>query len=149
MFGFKGRDVARATLIAAGTTVRGDLEFSGQLIVSGVVEGNVASEDDSGNATLIVSKGGRVIGQVHVPRVEVHGCISGDVRATTHVKLAAEAEVNGDVYYKVIEVAEGANVNGRLLRDSTPVSEPHTVQRQEPTDAASAPRPVAQVQSAT
>jgi len=103
-----------ATLIAANTTVRGDVEFSDQLFVSGRVEGDVMAGEDTG-ATLNISEEGAVKGNIRVPFVVVNGVVEGNVYAGTRVELAAKARVTGDVYYRLIEMQLGAVVAGQLV----------------------------------
>ena len=45
----------------------------------------------------------------------LNGSISGDVHATEHIELSYQAQVDGDVYYHLIEIAMGAKVNGNLI----------------------------------
>ena len=44
-----------------------------------------------------------------------NGTVIGDVHALAHVELAAQARVHGNVYYSLIEMAMGAEVNGNLV----------------------------------
>ncbi len=118
MFRRKAND-GGPTLIAANTTVKGDIEYSGELIVSGRVQGTVTASE-GGKAALTVSARGRVEGEVRVARVEIHGEVIGDVIASEHLRLAAGARITGDVHYQAIEMAEGAEINGQLLRVAPP-----------------------------
>lgn len=104
------------TLIAAHTEVHGDVRFTDQLFVNGVINGNVYASPDV-KATVIISEGGTVNGQIHVPHVVINGQIEGDVFASTKVELAAKARVKGNVYYKLIEMQLGAMVDGQLVHD--------------------------------
>lgn len=45
-----------------------------------------------------------------MPNVVVNGSIIGDLHASGHVELAAQARVHGNVYYSLIEMAMGAEV---------------------------------------
>jgi cytoskeletal protein CcmA (bactofilin family) len=45
----------------------------------------------------------------------LNGEIIGDVFGSTRVELAPKARVKGSVYYNLIEMAIGAEVNGGLL----------------------------------
>ena len=110
------------TLIAAHTEVNGDVRFTDQLFVNGVINGNVYASPDV-KATVIVSEGGTVNGQIHVPHVVINGHIEGDVFASTKVELAAKAQVKGNVYYKLIEMQLGAMVDGQLVHDEKVGSE--------------------------
>ena len=53
-----------------------------------------------------------------MPNVVVNGTVIGDVHALAHVELAAQARVHGNVYYSLIEMAMGAEVNGNLVHQS-------------------------------
>ncbi|MBD3647880.1 MAG: polymer-forming cytoskeletal protein, partial [Pseudomonadales bacterium] len=39
----------------------------------------------------------------------------GDIHSSKHVELAAKAEVNGNVYYNLIEMVKGSAVDGNLV----------------------------------
>ena len=116
MFGKKkGFSAARIdTLIGQGTVINGDLIFSGGLHVDGTVKGNVIADQDSGSV-LSLSERGLIEGEVRVPNVVLNGTVVGDVHATNHIELAPHARVKGNVFYKIIEMARGAEVNGNLV----------------------------------
>ena len=102
------------TLIGAGTRVIGDVQFVGGLIVDGTIQGNVESPPDKG-ATLSVSDSGLVEGSVQVPNVVLNGTVNGDIHAGERVELGATAKVAGNVHYGLIEMAMGAQINGKLI----------------------------------
>jgi cytoskeletal protein CcmA (bactofilin family) len=118
MFGKKkGFSAARIdTLVGQGTEITGDLVFSGGLHVDGTVKGNVVAEEGS-TALLILSEFGRIEGEVTVPNMVLNGEIVGDVFGSTRVELAPKARVKGSVYYNLIEMAIGAEVNGGLVHE--------------------------------
>lgn len=105
------------TLIGQNTKLLGDLHFSGGLHVDGTVTGNVVAVDES-SSVLTLSEKGSIEGEVRVPHVVINGQIIGDVHASEHVELASEARVTGNVYYGLIEMAMGAEVNGKLVHES-------------------------------
>lgn len=103
------------TLIGRHTHIKGDISFSGGLRVDGSVEGNInATADDSSLLTL--SDQGSVEGDVRVPNLIINGEVSGNVFASQHVELAPKARINGNLYYRMLEMAMGAEVNGHLIR---------------------------------
>ena len=102
------------SLIGRKTETLGDLRFSGGLHVDGVVKGNVYADDDSG-AVLTLSEFGTIEGEVRVPNVVLNGTVIGDVHARDQIELAANARITGNVYYTLIEMARGAEVNGSLV----------------------------------
>lgn len=104
------------TLVGVRTELKGDMTFSGGLRIDGKLKGNVTAKGD-GNSTLILSENALIVGNVTVPHIIVNGTIKGTVRATERIELQPKAEVAGDVYYKVMEVALGAVINGNLVRE--------------------------------
>lgn len=105
------------SLIGQNSEIRGDVIFSGGLHVDGVIKGNVISEEGT-DSVLTLSERGKVEGEVKVPNVVLNGTIVGDVHALEHIELAAQARVKGNVYYSLIEMAMGAEVNGKLVHRS-------------------------------
>lgn len=116
MFGRKkGFSAARIdTLIGQGTVVNGDLVFTGGLHVDGKIIGNVSAEEGS-SALLILSEFGHIEGEVTVPNMVLNGEIIGDVFGSIRVELAPKSRIKGSVYYNLIEMAIGAEVNGGLV----------------------------------
>jgi cytoskeletal protein CcmA (bactofilin family) len=103
-----------STLVGTGSTLRGDLAFSGGLHIEGCIVGNVHAEENA-DAMLTLSEQGVIEGEVRVPTMVLNGTVNGDVHASGRIELASRARVNGDVYYKLIEMAMGAEVNGKLV----------------------------------
>jgi len=103
------------TLIGQHTHIKGDVSFSGGLRVDGSVTGNILAEDSS-DSVLTLSDQGRLEGEIKVPNLLINGSINGHVYATQHVELAAKAKIQGNVYYHMLEMAMGAEVNGQLIR---------------------------------
>jgi len=101
------------SLIGAGTKIVGDVDFSGGLHLDGHIYGNVTAGDDD-NASITISETGYVVGEVHIPNVIINGTVEGDIYSSSHVELVEKARIKGNVYYNVIEMAMGAEVNGSL-----------------------------------
>jgi cytoskeletal protein CcmA (bactofilin family) len=102
------------TLVGQGTVINGDLIFAGGLHVDGKINGSVIAEEGS-SAILILSEYGRIEGEVKVPNMVLNGEIVGDVHGSTRVELAPRSRIKGSVYYNLIEMAIGAEVNGGLV----------------------------------
>ncbi len=102
------------TLISTKTQVTGDILFSGGLHIDGKVAGAIRA-DDGGDAVVRISDSGVVEGDVVAPHVVINGRVNGDVHASKHIELAAKASVQGTVYYNLIEMEMGAEVNGSLV----------------------------------
>lgn len=102
------------TLIGPQVTIRGNLEFSGTLHVEGHIVGNVVAEQ-SQQAMISLAEHGRIEGHVRAPVVLVDGQLTGDVYGHERVQLNSKARVEGDIHYKVVEMAAGAQLTGRLI----------------------------------
>lgn len=110
------------TLVSRSTEIVGDIHFSGELIIEGRVKGNIYADDDS-QALIRIAEKGAVEGEVCVPSAIVNGLVQGDLRSANHLELAAKAVVVGNVYYNLIEMVMGSEVNGNLMHISTSQNE--------------------------
>jgi cytoskeletal protein CcmA (bactofilin family) len=106
------------SLIGAGTSIDGDLNFSGGMRIDGQVNGNVVAAQDK-PSTLVLSEHAQVNGEVNVTHLVINGAISGSVYASEYMELQSKAKVNGDVHYTTLEIQLGAIVDGRLIHIST------------------------------
>lgn len=111
------------TLLGKSTRVQGDVIFAGGLHLDGKVEGNVHAEPGTA-ATLWISEQGTIEGLVDVPHVVLNGKVIGDIHARERIEMGAKARVSGNVYYGVMEVAQGAEVSGKLVPTSTNAAQP-------------------------
>lgn len=102
------------SLIGQHTQILGDITFTGGLHIDGRVEGNITAPIESGSV-LTLSEQGSIKGEVRVPNVILNGEVMGNVYAEEHVELALNARIIGNVYYNLIEMAMGAEVNGSLI----------------------------------
>ena len=104
------------SLIGAGTTINGDVNFTGGLRVDGVVKGNIKAVGDK-PGTLVLSEMAKVEGEIDVGHVVINGTVAGPVRAKEYLELLPKARVTGDVSYKTIEIHVGAIVMGRMVHE--------------------------------
>ena len=113
---FKSRSKSQRidTLIGAATQIVGDVQFTGGFHIDGNIKGNVEAPAES-NARLSVSDGGVVEGSVAVPNVLLNGTVKGDILAHERIELGATARVTGNVFYGLIEMEMGAEINGKLI----------------------------------
>lgn len=116
MFGNKNgsRTGSGVTLIATNCELIGDVHFSDQLLVNGIVKGNIHARAGS-KAVITVSEKGQVNGEIRVPNVIINGCVCGDIHSDNHIELAAKAVIEGDIYYNVIEMVRCSRVDGNLV----------------------------------
>ncbi len=141
MFGRKQRRHSVIdTLVGPNSRVNGDLFFKGGCHVDGTIKGNVSADSDSDSA-LSISEDAIVEGGVTVPYVVLNGIVRGDVFAHQRVELGPTARVIGNVYYNLIEMAIGAEINGKLVHQpdgQVPLRTRTNEEMEVPTNAAAA-----------
>lgn len=125
------------TLISTQSKIVGDINFTGDVEIQGLVQGNIIAKTES-DATVRVVHGGRVEGDIFAPIVIINGDVKGEVHCGEHVELAAKANVEGNVHYNLIEMVKGAQVNGSLLY----AGKKSTTQAESLDDASSENKPV-------
>jgi cytoskeletal protein CcmA (bactofilin family) len=102
------------SLIGAGTTVTGDVTFTGGLRVDGEIRGNVIGAEGQ-PATLVISEHARIEGNITVSHLVINGTVIGGVHSSEFLELQTRARVTGDVEYGTIEIHLGAVIQGRLV----------------------------------
>ena len=122
MFGKSNKPSPIDSLIGAGTTIEGDVNFTGGLRIDGNVKGNVKALGNKAG-TLVVSELAKVEGEIEVSHVVINGTVAGPVRAKEYVELLPKARVTGNVSYKSIEIHVGAIVMGQLVYEAPAKSE--------------------------
>lgn len=127
----KRRTTKIDTLIGQHSEVLGDIKFSGGLHIDGIIKGNVYAEND-GHSMLSLSERGTIEGEVNVPFILLNGVVIGDVHSSEHVELSSKARITGNVYYNLIEMAIGAEVNGKLVHTPRPDGVPLALRNAEP-----------------
>ncbi|MBS1190690.1 MAG: hypothetical protein H6R10_2482 [Rhodocyclaceae bacterium] len=103
------------SLIGAGTQIEGNIRFAGGLRVDGEVKGNIEAAESAASSTLVLSEQARIEGSVNVAHVVVNGTIVGPVTASESLEIQAKARIVGDVEYTLIEMHQGAVIEGRLV----------------------------------
>ena len=109
----RNKQKGSSTLIEVETLIKGEIIFDNELFVMGEVEGDLKSDSDL--AKLIVSRTGKVQGEIRVPNVVVNGTILGNVFASGNLEITGTARIFGDLHYSTIEIQGGSLITGRLV----------------------------------
>lgn len=112
MFGKKKQPPIKS-LIAQGTTIEGNLKFTDGLRIDGAVIGSIHAVEDSASI-LVISESATVTGAIHADHVIVNGRVIGPVHAAELLELQPKARIDGDIFYKALEMHQGAAVFGQL-----------------------------------
>lgn len=100
------------SLIAQGTSIKGDVTFADGLRIDGEVVGDVRAGGEP--SVLVVSETARIQGALHAAHVIINGAVEGPVHATQLLELQPKARITGNVHYQAVEMHQGAVVAGQL-----------------------------------
>ena len=112
MFGKKIQPPIKS-LIAQGSRIDGDLKFNDGLRVDGEVVGNITGSTEQ-PSILVISEAAAVQGAIRADHVIINGTVRGTVQATDLLELQPKARIEGDVYYKALEMHQGSMITGQL-----------------------------------
>ena len=112
MFGKKPSDSllkeSGRSFIAETMQVEGDLNSSGAVDVSGLIDGNVNVRE------MIVFDTGSVKGNLNVSKLHISGHVDGQIVAD-ELTLASNSVVKGDIVFKIsLKTEEGAEIDGYI-----------------------------------
>jgi cytoskeletal protein CcmA (bactofilin family) len=98
-----------ATLIAAGTRVRGELSGRADITIEGQFEGKIVLDSD-----VTVRAGGQVQGTIEARSVRIGGKMVGDVQGVELVEITSSGTLEGNVSASRVVIAEGAFFKGEV-----------------------------------
>ena len=101
------------TLIGEGTQIQGELRFTDGLRIDGEVIGDVVAVGDV-PSILVISEKARVTGRVRGGHVIINGQVNGPIHSDELLELQPQARIVGDVRYEVLEMHQGATIDGEL-----------------------------------
>lgn len=97
-----------ATLISAGTTLKGDISSNSDLRIDGTIIGNIHS-----SAKIVIGSNGVVEGDISGNQADIVGKVSGNIRTKELLQLRGECEVTGNLYAGKLQVEPTATFNGQ------------------------------------
>jgi cytoskeletal protein CcmA (bactofilin family) len=97
------------TVISESTTVIGDIETRGPLMVSGHVRGN-----GKVGGTLSVSKSADWQGDISARQAVLAGKVTGRVVVEDKLEVSASAVITGEIVAKILAIANGARIEGEV-----------------------------------
>lgn len=95
------------TKIAKSSTVSGDIETIGGLLVNGRIEGSVTSHDD-----VYIGKTAVVNGNITAKNTYIFGVVQGNVTSDGTVYLSSTSKLFGNVHSQSFKVEKGSVYKG-------------------------------------
>jgi cytoskeletal protein CcmA (bactofilin family) len=97
-----------ATLISAGTTLKGDINSNSDLRIDGTIIGNITS-----SAKIVIGASGAVEGDVSGTQADIVGKVSGNIKTKDLLQLRGDCIVNGNIHAGQLQVEPTATFNGQ------------------------------------
>ncbi len=99
----------KATLIAKGSTVVGEITGETQLLVHGTVKGDIRLASE-----VIVGNDGRVEGNIQASSIDIAGTVNGNVFCEGLLKVQTSGRLDGEVSYFDVDVDKGGQITGKV-----------------------------------
>ena len=107
---------SESTHIAKGSKVVGRISGTADLVIDGVVDGEIDLE-----SRVVIGSDGRVEGKILARSVEVGGRVLGNVQGLERVEVLATGSLEGDVLSPRVVISEGAFFKGKVeMTDKVP-----------------------------
>lgn len=117
----------------------GDVSGDEDVVVNGRVEGKIRVD-----RKVVVSPGAEVEGDIQAKSVVVGGRVHGQVMASERTELLPTGRVQGNVHAPRIVMAEGAQIQGRVVMPNDaatrPLSPPRAEEARRPTAPVAPPK---------
>jgi cytoskeletal protein CcmA (bactofilin family) len=97
-----------ATIIAAGTTLKGDISSNGDIRIDGTLQGNIQCQ-----AKVVIGSNGSVDGDISGQQADIMGKVSGTIKVKELLQLKGGSQVNGNLYAGKLQIEPSANFNGQ------------------------------------
>ncbi len=95
--------------IGKGTLIEGNVHAEGDLLVEGIVKGDVTTK-----TKLVVGPSALIEGNILAQHAEIAGRVHGTVKAIGLLVINSSGTILGDVITKDLNVESGSTFNGRL-----------------------------------
>ncbi len=100
---------ALKNVIGKGTVIIGNVQAEGDLVIEGVVKGDVTTK-----TKLVTGPSAIIEGNILAQHAEIAGRVQGTVRALGLLVINSSGVILGDVITKDLNVESGSTFNGRL-----------------------------------
>lgn len=97
-----------ATIIAAGTTLKGDISSNGDIRIDGSLQGNIQCQ-----AKVVIGSNGSVDGDISGQQADIMGKVTGTIKVKELLQLKGGSHVSGNLYAGKLQIEPSANFNGQ------------------------------------
>lgn len=97
-----------ATIIAAGTTLKGDINSNGDIRIDGMLQGNINC-----TAKVVIGSNGVVEGDIAGQQADIMGRVNGTIKVKDLLQLKGGSNVTGNIHAAKLQIETSANFNGQ------------------------------------
>ncbi len=97
-----------ASIIAAGTTLKGDMTSNGDIRIDGTLEGNIHC-----TAKVVIGANGVIKGDISGQQADIMGQVTGTIKVKELLQLKGGCNVNGNLFSSKLQIEPSANFNGQ------------------------------------
>ena len=104
---------ASTTIIAAGTTFKGNIECKGDIRIDGTLVGDILSK-----AKVVIGAQGTVEGDVEGHQADIMGLVVGNIQVRELLQLKGQSRVQGNLSVGKLQIEMNATFNGQCFMHS-------------------------------
>ena len=108
-----------ASIIAAGTTLKGDISSNGDIRIDGTLVGNIHC-----TAKVVIGANGVIEGDITGQQADIMGKVSGTIKVKELLQLKGGSLVTGNIYSSKLQIEPTANFNGQCHMNTAPEPNP-------------------------
>jgi cytoskeletal protein CcmA (bactofilin family) len=97
-----------ASIIAAGTTLKGDITSNGDIRIDGTLQGNIHC-----TAKVVIGANGTVEGDIAGQQADIMGKVNGTIKVKELLQLKGGSQVSGNLYAAKLQIEPSASFNGQ------------------------------------
>lgn len=97
-----------ASLIGAGTSLKGDISSNGDLRIDGKLVGNIDC-----TAKVVIGANGVVEGDISGQQADIMGTVTGSIKVKDLLQLKSSCIVSGNLYASKLQIEPAATFNGQ------------------------------------
>lgn len=97
-----------ASIIAAGTTLKGDITSNGDIRIDGTLHGNIDC-----TAKVVIGANGVVEGDIAGQQADIMGKVAGTIKVKELLQLKGGSNVTGNIHATKLQIEPSANFNGQ------------------------------------
>ena len=96
-----------ASLIGAGTSMKGDITSNGDIRIDGALTGNIHC-----SAKVVIGAGGVVQGDINGQQADIMGKVTGTIKVKDLLQLKGGSLLNGNIQAGKLQIEPTASFNG-------------------------------------